>query len=88
MKVTLELTFNEEVDPQSVADAVWNILERDECFEGVIVSETIKPKDDIVNSEDFRHWLWSYSKSAYSLFIHGHNNITNEMIKEYKRQQT
>lgn len=39
MKVTLELTFNEEVDPQSVADAVYQALEHNDVLEGVMIKD-------------------------------------------------
>lgn len=39
MTLTLELKFSEEVDPQSVADAVYVSLEDNEEFEGVTVKD-------------------------------------------------
>lgn len=39
MTVVLELLFNEEVDAQSVADAVFIHLQHNEALEGVLIRE-------------------------------------------------
>lgn len=47
-----------------------------------------KEVNKIINSQDFRSWLWLHHRDEYTFLLFGKvEAITEEMLDEYEKQQ-